>query len=390
MSTFIGLIDKDPIRLLTPILDKRSPCSHAIFIGDKGEFEIFKRLEAVLKKKSIRSEFFEITEEPSVNSIKKSALLLAKELTNQNKSVLFNASCGLRHRLLSMYEIFRQYNWPIFVVEPFSDKLCWMQPEGRQSTFIQNHIKLEDYLSIFGATCERIKHTLTIGEEKLIEVGNLWAKSATELGPGLATLNYLASRCRKENVLSVNLTPIQQEYIELRTLIDDLCRVDLASYHNGILNFHTEDSRRFANGEWLELLVDHNIKYLANQIPTIQDKALNLQVHRKVKGESVKNEIDIATVVNNKLYLIECKTKSMKTDGDDTLYKLETLKDLLGGFQARAMLISFRPLKYTDISRAQDLGLALIGPKELVNLPLYLKNWFNDAGGYDQNEYNHQ
>lgn len=80
----------------------------------------------------------------------------------------------------------------------------------------------------------------------------------------------------------------------------------------------------------------------------------------------------------------------MKTDGDDTLYKLETLKDLLGGFQARAMLISFRPLKYTDISRAQDLGLALIGPKELVNLPLYLKNWFNDAGGYDQNEYNHQ
>lgn len=73
----------------------------------------------------------------------------------------------------------------------------------------------------------------------------------------------------------------------------------------------------------------------------------------------------------------------MQSNGDDTLYKLESLKDLLGGFQARAMLISFRPLKYTDISRAKDLELALIGPEQLPQLPLHLKKWLNDAGGYE-------
>lgn len=106
---------------------------------------------------------------------------------------------------------------------------------------------------------------------------------------------------------------------------------------------------------------------------------------RYVNGKEVRNEIDVATIVNNKLHLIECKTKNMQSNGDDTLYKLESLKDLLGGFQARAMLISFRPLRYVDITRAKDLGLTLIGPDQLNQLPLHLKNWFNDAGGYEPN-----
>ncbi|AUI87882.1 hypothetical protein BS333_15930 [Vibrio azureus] len=385
MSIFVGVIDKDPIRLLTPILDQRSPCSHAIFIGDSSEFAMFSRVEKVLAKHSVTSEFFEITQEPSVKAIKKSASILAEKIANQDTPVFLNASCGLRHRLLSIYEIFHQYHWPIFVVEPFSDKLCWLLPEGRSTTFIQDHIKLEDYLSIFGAQCERhdqINENVTL--DKLINIGNRWAKSALELGAGLSVLNYLATKCRKEQVLSVELSDVQQTYVELRSLIDDLCQAGLANYQNGTLSFKTEDARRFANGEWLELLVDHKIQELVDEIPTIQDKALNLQVRRQVKGEEIKNEIDIATIVNNKLHLIECKTKSMKIDGDDTLYKLESLKDLLGGFQARAMLISFRPLKYVDISRAKDLGLALIGPEELPHLSHHLKNWLNDAGGYER------
>ncbi|GEM75125.1 Card1-like endonuclease domain-containing protein [Vibrio sagamiensis] len=384
MSIFVGLIDKDPIRLLTPILDKRSPCTHAIFIGDRSEFAIFLRVEKVLAKQSVTSEFFEITQEPSVKEIKKSALNLAEKVAHQEIPVYLNASCGLRHRLLSIYEIFHQYHWPIFVVEPFSDKLCWLLPEGRSTTFIQDHIKLEDYLSIFGAQCERHDHIIEhITLDKLIDIGNRWAQSALELGSGLAVLNYLATKCRKKQVLSVELSDVQQTYIELGRLIDDLCQVGFVDYQNGTLTFNTEDARKFANGEWLELLVDNNIEKLVNEIPTIQDKALNLQVCRRTKSEEIKNEIDIAAIVNNKLHLIECKTKSMKIDGDDTLYKLESLKDLLGGFQARAMLISFRPLKYIDISRAKDLDLALIGPEELPHLSMHLKKWLNDAGGYE-------
>ncbi len=94
----------------------------------------------------------------------------------------------------------------------------------------------------------------------------------------------------------------------------------------------------------------------------------------------MRNEFDVATVVYNKLHIIENKTKGMRDDGDDTLYKLESLLDLLGGLQARAMLVSFRPLRHNDITRAEDLGLALIGTDELKDLKTNLTQWFKAAG----------
>ncbi len=84
-------------------------------------------------------------------------------------------------------------------------------------------------------------------------------------------------------------------------------------------------------------------------------------------------------VANNKLHIIECKTKGMRDDGDDTLYKLESLRDLLGGLQSRAMLVSFRPLRHHDIVRAQDLGLAIIGPEQLCDLRQHLTAWLEQA-----------
>jgi len=47
------------------------------------------------------------------------------------------------------------------------------------------------------------------------------------------------------------------------------------------------------------------------------------------------------------------------------------------------MLVSFRPLRHNDITRAEDLGLALIGPDELKDLKKHLTDWFAQAGGSD-------
>ncbi len=220
-------------------------------------------------------------------------------------------------------------------------------------------------------------------DAKLHDLGVRWASNALELGPGLATLNYLATTCRKEQKLDVGLTEKQQSYRELDMLIQDLVDTELATYEKGILTFESEDARRFSNGEWLENLVHSTVKQIQQEIPTIQDRSLNVQVYRQLGEREVRNELDVATVVNNKLHIIECKTKGMRDDGDDTLYKLESLRDLLGGLQARAMLVSFRPLRHNDITRAEDLGLALIGPDELKNLKHYLSTWFKEAGGYE-------
>lgn len=382
MTIHVGIIDQDPVRLVTPLLDHRSTAKHIILIGDASQKPVFYRIKGVLDQRDIITEFHEIPCGTNILSIKKSIDTLALKLVKMDHSIRLNASCGLRHRLLSVYEVFRSYEWPIFVVEPNSDRLCWLFPDHYQDTQVQDRITISDYLTIFGAKGEFFESAITPAlDNTLYKLGERWASNALELGPGLATLNYLATTCRKEQKLDVELSEKQQGYRELNMLITDLVDAGIATYKSGILTFANEDARRFSNGEWLETLVHSTVKQLQDDIPTIQDRSLNVQVYRQLGEREVRNELDVATVVNNKLHIIECKTKGMRDDGDDTLYKLESLRDLLGGLQAKAMLVSFRPLRQNDITRAQDLGLALIGPDELKDLKFHLKVWFMAAGG---------
>lgn len=385
MAIHVGIIDQDPIRLITPLFDNRAICEHIIFIGDKSQESMFQRLKYVLDKRNIEAEFFEITSVVDTPLIRHAIHQLESNLRQRGKELKLNASCGLRHRLLTVYEMFRRNAWEIFVVEPNSDKVCWVYPEENKDAQLEDHITISDYLTIFGARAEFNEHDLPEQlDQQLYELGQRWAGNALELGPGLATLNYLATTCRKEQKLEVSLTEKQQGYREVNMLLSDLVDTKLATYKNGVLTFASEDARRFSNGEWLETLVHSTVKQIQDELPTIQDHSLNVQVYRQLGEREVRNELDVATVVNNKLHIIECKTKGMRDDGDDTLYKLESLRDLLGGLQARAMLVSFRPLRHNDITRAEDLGLALIGPDELKDLKNHLTNWFADAGGHEE------
>ncbi|WP_061778592.1 DUF1887 family protein [Vibrio vulnificus] len=384
MAVHVGIIVQDPVRLVTPLLDLRTVSTHIVFIGDESQRDMYQRLHSVLAQRDITSELFVIPSVVDTRLIKQSIQTLAEDLKSRGEDVKLNASCGLRHRLLSVYEVFRTYHWPIFVVEPNSDKLCWLYPDGREDSQVEDRITVADYLTIFGARGEFNEVELPPQlDQKLHELGERWASHALELGPGLATLNYLATTCRKEQKLDVELSEKQQGYRELNMLLADLVEAQIATYENGILTFANEDARRFSNGEWLETLVHSTVKQIQDDMPTIQDHSLNVQVYRQLGEREVRNELDVASVVNNKLHIIECKTKGMRDDGDYTLYKLESLRALLGGLQARAMLVSFRPLRHNDITRAEDLGLALIGPDELKDLKKHLTDWFAQAGGSD-------
>lgn len=382
MATHVGIIDQDPVRLVTALLHRKFKAEKMIFIGVECQKQQYEQLSKVLEPKGLETEFFQIPSDINIPLIKHKIEQLAERLKQSGSKVFFNASCGLRHRLLTAYEIFRTYHWPIYVIEPFSDELCWLYPDGQQQQQVEDHINISDYLTIFGARCELPDEDVrSVLDSTIKTLGHKWASNAYELGPGLATLNYLATTCRKEQKLDVELSDKQQGYRELGMLLDDLNEAGLSHYENGVLTFSSEAARRFANGEWLEWYVHHIVEEIKHELLTIQDLSLGVQVYRQIGEREVRNELDVATVVNNKLHIIECKTKGMSSDGDDTLYKLESIRDLLGGLQARAMLVSFRPLRQHDITRATDLGLALIGPDQLSDLKTHLHEWFLAAGG---------
>ena len=60
MITHVGIMDQDPVRLVTPLLDLSVKGEHMIFIGDENQKDMFVRLESILQYKGISSEFYEI------------------------------------------------------------------------------------------------------------------------------------------------------------------------------------------------------------------------------------------------------------------------------------------------------------------------------------------
>lgn len=161
----------------------------------------------------------------------------------------------------------------------------------------------------------------------------------------------------------------------------------LLAWQDEGLRFPDEDARFYVNGGWLE---DHVYSVLFglrtrmhHKGRSIQDFGRNLEVSRRVGvgKELVRNELDVAFLADNRLYIIECKTQRFDRSpgssgkGATALYKLDTLKDLLGGLQARAMLVSYRDLCSVDQQRAKDLNIRICSGAGIAGLDRQIEAW---------------
>ena len=108
----------------------------------------------------------------------------------------------------------------------------------------------------------------------------------------------------------------------------------------------------------------------------LRDKAANLEV---IDAGGVRNELDIAFLVRNRLFIIECKTARMDSPkapkANDTLFKLAEIVRRVGGLGARGMLASYRPLRDSEQRLARALSIELVCGAELARLPVRLKDW---------------
>ena len=158
---------------------------------------------------------------------------------------------------------------------------------------------------------------------------------------------------------------------------------DLLDLNNEFIQFASDQTRFFVNGGWLE---DHVFDTLlsSRKILQIQDAAQGMEILRSVTRQPVKNELDVCFLSNNRLHVIECKTKRFQqvdhadSPGAETLYKLDSLADILGGNHGKGMLVSYLPVSKWDRQRARDLQIEVCAANELKNLEQTLKKWVLD------------
>ena len=380
--THICLIGDDPTANLTPIVDKNIASHRLVIVHTSGQQQSVDALTRIVKIRAHQVDTWLLPNTLSTEKIKLSLIRLFEQEINQmsdpnlNQSILLNASNGKRHHILSAYEIARSYKIPIFVIEPAQDTLCWLYPEDRGLTEISDRIKLHEFFHL--NECELVSQKNKLGISKTLrELGEQWLSKSDKLHSGLAKLNYLAMIAKGQQPTAKQDDAMLSDE-SLQWLLESLERNKLLKLDGKLVRFLNNDIRFFCNGGWLEETTFSYIRGLRSEIQTIQDDGHSVEIERLVKGKKLLNELDVVALVNNKLYVIECKTKRYERgDGSNTLYKLDSLTDRLGSIKAKAALVTFFPLTKTERRRAVELDIKVISFEELPRLRESLKRWLS-------------
>lgn len=373
--THICLIGDDPTANLTPIIDKKIPSDRVIFAHEEHQLEQVEQLKKVIQIRGYKVDKWLIPTTFNTEEIKFNFMQLFEQEATHPSETWLNASNGSRYQILTAYEVARAYNASIFIVEPKYDALCWLSPESREITPIADKIKLHEFLSVNGCTLKSQQNKNGISPD-LKAIGENWLKQADKLQTGLAKLNYLAQFTHGDTFISKEQDSAMLNDESLQWLLNDLETLELIKIDEKTVHFQNEKTRFFANGGWLEEITFSYIRSLSSEIPELQDDGHSVEIERTVNGKTIKNELDVVALVNNKLHVIECKTKKFKNgDGSNMLYKINSIAERLGGLKCKAALVTFYPLNKSELTRAAELNIFVISTAKLHKLKGSIRSW---------------
>jgi len=376
----ICLITDQPNTIITPVLDKRTKPHQVIIVATSDMQDKVNWLDNTLKMHKIQVSTFTIKDAWNVQSIQNSI----SELITKYKDceLTLNAAGGTKAMNIAACHIFRENDLPIFYVHPKTDVLMWVNPSSQKNFNLADKIKLEDYMGVRGA------HVVQSGNSK-IDRSQLnktdkalvyeLAKAAPKLNNAFNVLNRLATRADKNDRLNLKTNDLSPKGV--KELLSIYKKYKFLRYDKKHMAFTSYHARWYASGGWLEAYVFDVLSNLKQHIPQIQDVARNVKVERQTATGIVPNEIDVAFLYNNSLHIIECKTqrfrrrKTSTGHGLKAIYKLDSLKDILGGVRGKAMLVALESLSVGNQRRADDLGIFVSANANLKDLAKAVEEW---------------
>jgi Domain of unknown function (DUF1887) len=373
IKTHLILVSAQAVPNITPVLDERFKPREVVLLVSPDMALRAEWLEHIYNKRGVKSRRWLINNAYDIEQIRDTVLELLTEY--EDGSLALNATGGTKPMSIAAYEVFRDLKQPIFYVHPEEDRVIWLYPSKQAGHDLADRIKLPEFLQAYGAKVTGQGDTLGVPADDR-ELTEEIITRFLDYPKALSALNDLAQQATRS--LKVERDHQQTQDPILSELIHLFAKNKRLSLDKNTLVFPTEDARFYVNGGWLEQHVWGVCLNIKKQTG-IQDIGRSVQVDRQHQGKPVRNELDITFLKDNRLYIIECKTKRFSAKdqgaGADTLYKLDTLKDLLGGLQAKSMLISFTQPNEFVVQRAGDLKIALCCYKELSYLPEKLLAW---------------
>ncbi|MEQ1620573.1 MAG: DUF1887 family CARF protein [Methylococcales bacterium] len=371
ITTHLILVSAQPIPNLTPVLDDNLKPKKVIMLVSADMQERSNALENIYKSRCIRVERCLLANPWDASQISDQVLDIIASYPDGD--IALNATGGTKLMSIAAYEAFRSCDLPVFYVHPEHDRLIWLTPKLPEVD-LADRIKLKDYLMAYGASTVQIPEPTGV-IAPIRQLTNELLSGIDRFANALSTLNYLAYQANNPK-LTTEIEDGPQSKPQLWELLELFETAGLCQINGHSLRFTDENARFTANGGWLEMHT-YGVCLNLKKALGIQDIAYNIKITRTPKGQAlVENEIDIGLIKANRLHLIECKTKRFEKDKHaDVLYKLDSLRDLIGGLQGRAMLVSFNKLDKVSRARAKELKIEMCCHTDLRNLQGHLQSW---------------
>lgn len=380
MSAFdilVALVSDQATPNLTPVLDPTFRPETLVLVVSPDKGSRARWLAEALRDTGIKIEEWPIDDAWNVEHIRNRLLDLLVQ--RENQALTLNVTGGTKPMAIAAYEVFRAQNLPIFYVHPETDHLIWMyHPDHPPPRDLADRVKLNRFLIAHGAQIRATGSPLGV-PEPLRALTNEIIQAIDSYQKALSTLNW-AAQTAENHLTSESIETHLWRDERFQALLDLFHQAGYLTFKGQRLVFPDEESRFYANGGWLETHVWGISLNLKKELG-LQDLCRGVQVERRTCSGIVRNELDIALLANNRFYIIECKTARMSSrpgteeKGSNSLYKLDSLTDLLGGLMAKGMLVSYRNLTPADQQRAHDLSIQVCVGTQLKTLHEHLRQW---------------
>lgn len=372
----VCLVSNQPTPNLVPILAYR-PKEIILVITDEMrdkakilEETIRSRTQAKITQLHIKDEFDMLDIEEQLLDV-----LAEKE----NMQIALNATGGTKLMSFAALDLFRKLEKPAFYYT--NEKIFLLNTKGVSKIESVGIVplRIEDYLAVHGfSVLETPKRNLELGwlpfAEELVKRPSLQS--------AIATLNAVIRKTKekekeqKRQILTCNLEHLPDENLKYLLSIAEKC--NLIQQNGTVLTFPSVLARNYVSGVWLEEYTFSLIQKLVG----VQDCAMSVQTDLLDEKNKKRNELDVVVMVNNVLYIIECKTKKFidtqlsNDEKNETIYKLQSLKEL-GGLKTQQALISFREIEDFMRKRADGAGIKVWQKNDIQGLSKHLQKWFN-------------
>ncbi len=370
MSTHICLVSAQAAPNLLPVLNPEIKPNEVVLLVSAKMQSAADALQAVLLELGIRVSTIALENEHSYADIEQTLLSVAEDRVGQE--ILLNLTGGTKLMALVAQSVAQAYQWRSFYVDMDTDAIVWLdqQTPGEK---LGEQLRLTHYLKSYGFDLVEKPQRPQITPQQR-ELTQTLITQIGSLEGALTQLNWLAQQAEDNRQLQVRMDERQQDSRNLEALLRHFETAAALSVNNGTIQFPSEAARDFVKGGWLEHHVFNRVCALTGALG-IRDKAMNLEV----TNQGVKNELDIALMARNRLFVIECKTARMDKPeapkANDTLFKLAENCRRIGGLGTRGMLASYRPLRDSEKKLAKALNIQIVCSQELRDLDARLRSW---------------